>query len=97
MSRHHGPTVSPSVLIRVLGLGGSSSRMMRRISSKAACCQPILVERRGARQQLVQQHAQRIDVAPRVDVQAGHLRLFGAHVERRADHLGEAREQRLLA
>ena len=30
-------SVSPSVLSRVLGLGGSSSRMIRRISSNAAC------------------------------------------------------------
>ena len=30
-------SVSPSVLSRVLGFGGSSSRMIRRISSKAAC------------------------------------------------------------
>ena len=57
---------------------------------------PLLVERRRAGEQFVEQHAQRVDVAAGVDVEAGHLRLLGAHVERRADHLGEGGEQRLL-
>ena len=54
---------------RVLGLGGSSSRMIRRISSYAAS-QSLLVKRRRAGQQLVEQHAQAIDVAARVHVQS---------------------------
>ena len=53
--------------------------------------QPLLVERRRAGQQLVQQHAQAVDVAARVHVQPAHLRLLGAHVQRRADHLREVR------
>jgi tetratricopeptide (TPR) repeat protein len=54
------------------------------------------VEGRFAGQQLVEQHAQAVDVAARVDVQPAHLRLLGAHVERRADHLLELRINRLL-
>ena len=38
--------------------GGSSSRMIRRISSKAGLAERLLVERRRAGQQLVEQHAQ---------------------------------------
>ena len=58
------------VLSRVLGLGGSSSRMMpQHLVRSAACLNRSLVERRRAGQQLVQQHAQRIDVAARVDVE----------------------------
>ena len=55
----------------------------------------LAVERRAAGEQLVEQHAQRIDVAARVDVQAAAFRLLGAHVERRADHLAVAGEHRL--
>ena len=77
--------------MRVLGRGGSSSRMIRRISSKAAACSRSLSNGVVAGQQLVQQHAQRIDVAARVDVELTELGLLGAHVERRADHLREAR------
>ena len=54
------------------------------------------VKRRHARQQLVEQHAQRIDVRPRINVQAAQGRLFRAHVGRRADHVLEAGEERLL-
>ena len=42
------------------------------------------------------QHAQRVDVGPRVDVQPAHLRLLGAHVQWRADHLRDVGEQRRL-
>ena len=63
-------TAAPrSMLSRVLGLGGSSSRMIRSISSNAASCSRFLLERRRAGQQLVQQHAQRVDVAAGVDVE----------------------------
>ncbi len=58
--------------------------------------QPLPVERRGAGQQLVEQHAQGVDVAARVHVQPAQGRLLRGHVQRRADHLGEVREQRLL-
>ena len=57
----------------------------------------LLVERRGAGQQLVEEHAQGVDVAAGVDVQAPvDLGLLGAHVQRRADELGEAGVERLL-
>ena len=85
------------MLIRVLGRGGSSSRMIRRISSKAALrAGACLSKRRRAGEQLVEQHAERIDVAAGIDVEAVHLGLLGAHVERRADHLAEAGVERLL-
>ena len=56
----------------------------------------LFLQRRGAREQLVQQHAQRIDVAASVDVQPAHLGLFRAHVQRRADHLRELRVDRAV-
>ena len=85
---------SSLVLSRVLGFGGSSSRMIRSISSNAASLQPLALERRGAGQQLVEQHAQRIDVAAGVDVELVELGLLGAHVLDRADHLAELGEHR---
>src|SRR5262249_42679463 len=59
----------------------------------ARLAQPRALQRRGAGEQLVEEHAQRIDVAARVAVQAAHLRLLGAHVRRRADHLPVGGEQ----
>src|SRR5580704_6501437 len=47
--------------------------------------EPLLVERRRAGQQLVEQDAQRVDVAAGVHVEPGHLRPFRTHVEGRAD------------
>ena len=43
------------------------------------------MKRRGSRQKLIEQHAQRIDVGASVDVQAVELGLFGAHIFQRAD------------
>ena len=63
--------------------------MIRSISSNAAERSRCLVERRVAGQQFVEQHAQRIDVAPRVDVQLVQLGLLRAHVFERADHLAQ--------
>ena len=60
----------PDVLSRVLGLGGSSSRMIREHLVERRLAQPLPLQRRRAGQQLVEQHAQRVDVAARVDVQA---------------------------
>ncbi len=51
-------------------------------------------ERRAAGQQLVQQHPQRVDVAPRVDVELVDLRLLGRHVFQRADDRPEPGDQR---
>ena len=84
-------SASPDSLSRVLGLGGSSSLIMRSISAYAACFEPLAREWGAARQQLVQEHAQRVDVAARIDPESAHLRLLGAHVLRRADHRAELR------
>ena len=53
------------------------------------------VKRRAAGEQLVEQDAQRVDVAAGVDVQAAAFGLLGTHVERRADHVTDARGHRL--
>ena len=45
-------------------------------------------------QQFVEQHAQAVDVAARVDVQPAHLRLLRTHVSRRADELVQLRVNR---
>ena len=58
--------------------------------------QLLRVEGRAARQQLVEQHPQAVDVAARVDVQPAHLRLLRTHVGRRPDELLELRIDRLL-
>jgi hypothetical protein len=58
--------------------------------------QLLLVQRRLARQQLIQQHPQRVNVAARVDVQRAHLRLLRTHIRRRADELLERREHRFV-
>ncbi len=52
------------------------------------------VDRRAAGEQFVEQHAEAVDVAARVDVERGKFRLLGTHVERRPDHLLELREER---
>ena len=61
-----------------------------------ACVQLLAAKRRAAGQQLVQQHAQRVDVAARVDVELVDLRLLGRHVFQRADDRPEAGDQRLV-
>ena len=73
-------------LSRVLGRGGSSSRMIRRISSQAASLNRSLLQRRRAGQQFVEQHAERIDVRAGVHVEVVELRLLRGHVQRRAEH-----------
>ena len=54
------------------------------------------IKGRHPREQFVKQHAQRVNIAARVDVQPAHFRLLRAHVRRRADELLECREQRLV-
>ncbi len=54
----------------------------------------LRIEGRAAGQQLIEQHAQAVDVAARVNVQPAHLRLLGAHVGRRADELVQLRIDR---
>ena len=58
--------------------------------------QLVRVERRAARQQLVKQHAQAVDVAARINVQPAHLGLLRRHVGRRADELLELRVNSLV-
>ena len=65
--------VSSVVASRVLGFGGSSSRIRRRTSVNAASRSRWPLQRRGAGQQLVEQDAERIDVAARVHVQPAQL------------------------
>lgn len=67
--------VSALLLSRVLGLGGSTSRSSLDLVVRR---EPKLLARewRRARQEFIQQHAQRIHVRPRIDVQAS-LGLLG--------------------
>jgi hypothetical protein len=58
--------------------------------------QSLPVQRRGPGQELVQKHAEGIDVATRIDVELVELRLLGAHVFERADDGPKLREQCLL-
>ena len=87
---------SPIVLNRVLGRGGSSSRMIRRTSSNAACFSRSL-SNGVVPVSSSYSSTPRLYTSLRVSTSMlGHLRLLGAHVQRRADHLREVREQRLL-
>jgi hypothetical protein len=53
-------------------------------------------ERRLAREHFVEEHAEAVDVAPRVDVEAAHLGLLGTGVGRRANERLELREIALV-
>ena len=70
---------------RVEGFRGSTSRMIRIISAN-----PRLLSSAVSNEQ----NAERVDIAARVDVCAGHLRLLGAHVHRRSNQLVVLSEQR---
>jgi hypothetical protein len=50
----------------------------------------------AARQQLIKQHPEGVDVGARVHVQLAHFGLLRAHVGGRADHLREIREERFI-
>ena len=58
--------------------------------------QRLAGKRRAAGQQLVQEHAQRVDVAAGVDVELVDLGLLGRHVFQRTDDRPEAGDQRLV-
>ena len=77
----------PQPLTRVLGFGGSSSRMTRRIIVEAAL-QQLRSASKGVvpGEQFVEDDAQRVDVAAGVDVVCLLRRLLRAHVSERADH-----------
>ncbi len=81
---------------RVLGLGGSSSRMRRRMSEWA---EPIIVSRSSGVVPVSSSYKstpQRVDVASGVDAQRTGLGLFRTHVFERANDRAELREQRPL-
>jgi hypothetical protein len=74
-----------SVLSRVDGRGGSlADRLPHRVEARRHQFRSNGVL---AGEQFVEQHAQAVDVAAGVDVQAAHLGLLRAHVGRRADEL----------
>ncbi len=83
-------------LIRFDGVGASSSRMRRQTSSKPALHQLFRIERRSAREQLVKQHTERVDVAASVDIHSTHLSLLGTHIGRCAHELPKLSEERLV-
>ena len=87
---------STSVASRVEGFGGSCSRIVRRIASIPEFINSCPSNGRPARQQLIKQHPQAVNIAARVNVQPAHFRLFRAHVGGRADELLELRINRLL-
>ena len=58
----------PSVLIRLLGRGGSSSQIEAESRRDPASRNRLLVDWSCAGQQFVKQHAQRIDVRPCIDI-----------------------------
>ena len=65
--------------------------MVRRISSS-----PDASSSFPARQQLVEQHPERVDVAAGVDVESAHLGLLWTNVGGRAHELLEGGEERLV-
>ena len=79
--RQHGPSCAS----RTLGRGGSSSLISRTSSCSAAVRSRSRPSGVVPVKQLVEQHAQRVDVAARVHAEGVHLRLLGAHVLERAD------------
>src|ERR1035441_2040683 len=49
-----------------------------------------------AREQLIKQNSQRVNVTARVNIQAAQARLFGTHVSRGADELVKSSEKRFV-
>ncbi len=86
----------PSELTRADGRGGSTSRILRRISSKPSRSIVAVIDRLMAGQQFVEQHTEAVDVAARIDVEIGDLGLLRARIRRRADERVEASEERLV-
>jgi hypothetical protein len=94
-ARHHGGR--PSASTRASRASAARPRGSCAAAPGSRPAAPLRdVERLGAGQQFVEQHAERIDVGARVDVEPRHLRLLGRHVLGRAEDLRVLREQRLL-
>jgi hypothetical protein len=72
------------------------SELDRRTLGRGRLAQSPALQRRRARQQFVEQHAQGVDVRARVHAEGVHLGLLGAHVLEGADQGAELREQRPL-
>ena len=90
---HVRPAACSNVFCRLIEGHESRARRRRIVLSQYAPhlfppCRPqhLRRDRQYADQQLVQQHAQRVNVGPRIHIEPGHLRLLGAHVDRRTDH-----------
>ena len=101
MSRHAAidASASPEPLSRVLGRGGSSSRMRRRTSEKAASSSLYRTQRCRAGQKLIEQDAQGVDIAAGVDLGSEVARsacsgLMYSGVPTRAPKLSEQRPLR---
>ncbi len=75
--------------------GGSCSRMIRRMPAKPARESSSASNGGPPGEQLVQQRAQAVNIAPRVDVDPAHVHLLGAHVNGRAQQLVVPREIRV--
>ena len=90
---------------RILHAAGDSAARPRRLLlpqlsldlGHAGPAQLLGIEWLMAGEQFVEQHAERIHVRARVDVEIGHLGLFGTHVLGRADHLSELGVDRVLS
>ena len=59
--------------------------------------QPARFNRGRPRQELIEYYSQGINIGARVDVDGVEAGLFGGHVQRRAQHVTESGEQRVLA
>src|SRR5262245_24940204 len=75
--RTRDQTADPGTWLGRLDLADDPSQLVQR-----RLAQRVAIERRLARQQLVQEHTQRINVAARIDVDPAHLGLLGTHVLR---------------
>ena len=82
--------------VRQGGQSGARARWFDLSNRAADAVQSLLqkvlgVERSVTRQKFIEEYAQAVDVAARVDIQPAHLRLFRAHVSGRADELVQFR------
>ena len=63
---------------------------------QASTHKPLPSKGSAAGQQFVEEHAQRIDVAARINVDAADIRLLRAHISRRAYELMQLRVNRAI-